>query len=82
MVSPVIFDGQSTALMNYTSQIESYVLQNTVGANAFSTPVLQPVWDFILENGQPYCAHWLFAGWLTFAGYLMACFYFTYKGEF
>mmetsp|Transcript_6055 Transcript_6055/g.17121 ORF Transcript_6055/g.17121 Transcript_6055/m.17121 type:complete len:298 (-) Transcript_6055:193-1086(-) len=41
--------------------------------------VLQPVWDSILDYGNPYVSHWLFAGWLTFLVYTLTCVYFTYK---
>jgi hypothetical protein len=69
--------------MNFTSHVESWVLERTVGVGGvWQEPLLQPLWDYILANGQPYCAHWLFAGWLTFAGYMLVCMYFTYKGSF
>lgn len=41
--------------------------------------VLQPVWEFILNNCGWVCSHWLFAAWLGLATFIISCTYFTYK---
>ncbi|MEM7157896.1 MAG: sterol desaturase family protein [Myxococcota bacterium] len=42
-------------------------------------PVLQPVWGFILEFGQPAVSHFLFPAWLGLASFTLTCLYFSYK---
>jgi len=41
--------------------------------------VLQFVWDFILNNCDRTCSHWLWPAWLGLITFIIACSYFTYK---
>ena len=85
MGQPITETGDLSFIMNMTDSIEQYL---TFAIPPLATPplfarekVLQPVWDLILDYGQPYVSHWLIAGWLTFATYMLICFFFTYKGS-
>jgi cholesterol 25-hydroxylase len=48
---------------------------------AWNENALQPLWELVVEQ-CPLTRHWLFAGWLTLASYIIFCVYFTWKDVF
>ena len=82
LTGPVTCAGERSLTMEITEKIEENVYPLLPEMFQESPLVLQPLWDFILEEGSPFVNHWLFAGWLTFFTYMLICFYFTWKGFF